>query len=111
MGIPYPNFESPSWSPHKSPQAENREMKRKCSERWFQTIQQQQTDLAHSVLYPSLILWGIKFLVPSISISFKSECYIIMQMQCSHKEPSPQEIWIVYNIELAESVQRIQSTE
>ena len=38
-------------------------------------------------------------------------------MQCSHKEPSPQEIWIVYNTELAElvygdvSFQRIQSTE
>ena len=27
-----------------------------------------------------------------------------MQMQCSHKEPSPQEIWIAYNIELAKSV-------
>ena len=81
MGIPYPNFESPSWSPHKSPQAEKREMKRQCSERSFQTIQQQQTDLAHSMLYPIQILWGIKHFVSSIPTSFKSECYIIMQIQ------------------------------
>ena len=45
---------------------------------------------------------GMKRFVPSISISFKYECYIIMQMQ--HTTNLNPERWIGYNIQLAESV-------
>lgn len=45
---------------------------------------------------------GIKCFVPSISISFQCEFYIIMQMY--YTKILNQEIWIGYNNELAESV-------